>query len=433
MAIAKSRSKRGSKRERSPEYWNQIVRGPLRNIESHFADSTKLGINTMRLNFERFTANLTPKDSKFWLQNLTMNVIEGFLRWYLETHDVEYQSGFLIRARTWRMYYCEEMNKEFPYNLKKQMKSLVCETLTNEYGLNKTSKFQPTINVDDLLYLTHHLMAISNEYFPTPRQRQQHNTLRKMMTSTSARPGTLLESSGYFKSNDALKWGDIEIFMVKVPRHPNCKVLLVRSKHRLNKGKRNKGAAPIFTYTERNDNLGLCVVQDILEYGFQDEVFASDRIKKPRDIWLYTDVPEHRLSVPIHIKESKKDIPVFRPATRDSEGNWITHPTRALTYTQAAEDEKRVCKSAGLKDLGSLYKYRKGAAAKLDPNLTEHKRNHIMGHVRGDVFRYYVNQIVDVDTQSIFLETPSRDALIKLSSNSSLTRDPFNGFIYSFG
>jgi Protein of unknown function (DUF3435) len=77
-------------------------------------------------------------------------------------------------------------------------------------------------------------------------------------------------------------------------------------------------------------------------------------------------VPEHRLSVPIHIKESKKDIPVFRPATRDSEGNWITHPTRALTYTQAAEDEKRVCKSAGLKDLGSHYKYHKGAAAKLD-------------------------------------------------------------------
>jgi hypothetical protein len=67
--------------------------------------------------------------------------------------------------------------------------------------------------------------------------------------------------------------------------------------------------------------------------------------------------------------EYKKDIdrtPIFRPATRDSEGNWITHPTRALTYAQAAEDEKRICKSAGLKDLGSLYKYRKGTAARLD-------------------------------------------------------------------
>lgn len=57
-------------------------------------------------------------------------------------------------------------------------------------------------------------------------------------------------------------------------------------------------------------------------------------------------------------------------------------------------------------------------------NTTEHKRNHIMGQTRGDVFRFYVNQIVDVDTQSIFLETPSRNALLKLSSNSGLTRDP---------
>ncbi|KAN0069878.1 hypothetical protein V8E54_012184 [Elaphomyces granulatus] len=83
---------------------------------------------------------------------------------------------------------------------------------------------------------------------------------------------------------------------------------------------------------------------------------------------------------------------------------------RALTSTQAAEDEKRVCKSAGLKDLGSLYKYRKGAAAMLDPDITEHK----------PILSMYVNQIVDVDTQFIFLDTPSRDARIKLSS---LTRE----------
>ena len=119
----------------------------------------------------------------------------------------------------------------------------MCQNLTEEYGLIKMSKFQPSVNVDDLLYLVHHLVAISNEHFPTPRQRQQHNTLRKMMTSTSAHPRTLLESSGYFRSNDALKWGDVDIFMVKVPDYPNCKVILIRSKHRLNKGKRNKGFA----------------------------------------------------------------------------------------------------------------------------------------------------------------------------------------------
>lgn len=72
-----------------------------------------------------------------------------------------------------------------------------------------------------------------------------------------------------------------------------------------------KHESPIFSYTERNDNLGFCVIQDILEFAFQDEVFASECIKQPRDLWLYTDVLDHRLSVPIHIKESKKDIPVF--------------------------------------------------------------------------------------------------------------------------
>jgi hypothetical protein len=116
------------------------------------------------------------------------------------------------------------MKVDFPYALKGQMKDvsnillkitkfftsetylqLVCGVLTDEYGLEKTGKLSPVVNVDDLLYLVHHSIAISDESFPTPRQRQQHNTLRKMMTSTSARPGTLLESSGYYRSNDALK------------------------------------------------------------------------------------------------------------------------------------------------------------------------------------------------------------------------------------
>lgn len=64
-----------------------------------------------------------------------------------------------------------------------------------------------------------------------------------MMTSTSARPGTLIESSGYIYEDDALKWKDIELFMVKHPEYPTSKVLLMRVIHRLNKGRRNGGVA----------------------------------------------------------------------------------------------------------------------------------------------------------------------------------------------
>jgi Protein of unknown function (DUF3435) len=54
-------------------------------------------------------------------------------------------------------------------------------------------------------------------------------------------------------------------------------------------------------------------------------------------------------------------------------------------------------------------------------HLDEHSRNNIMGHKRSGTFAHYV-QVRD-DTQSAFMETPARDALLKLSSNASLTRD----------
>ena len=62
------------------------------------------------------------------------------------------------------------------------------------------------------------------------------------MTSTTAHPGTLVVSSGYMrKGKDTLKWKDIELFMVKHPEELSCQTLLMRVRHRLNKGKRNQG------------------------------------------------------------------------------------------------------------------------------------------------------------------------------------------------
>ncbi|OJD09731.1 hypothetical protein AJ78_08955 [Emergomyces pasteurianus Ep9510] len=47
-----------------------------------------------------------------------------------------------------------------------------------------------------------------------------------------------------------------------------------------------------------------------------------------------------------------------------------------------------------------------------------------MGHSRSGIFMAYLNELVNCDTQSVFLRTSTRDALIALSTNSSLTRDP---------
>lgn len=121
----------------------------------------------------------------------------------------------------------------------------------------------------------------------------------------------------------------------------------------------------MFTYTERNDNLGLCVIQDVLMYAFLDDAFDSPYITCPQDIWRLTTVPEHRHSTPIHFKRSIQDVPIFRRSTRGRNGVSTTDPTLAISYSQMREYEKEASLAAGFKERGSLYKYRKGAAANL--------------------------------------------------------------------
>lgn len=54
-------------------------------------------------------------------------------------------------------------------------------------------------------------------------------------------------------------------------------------------------------------------------------------------------------------------------------------------------------------------------------HLDEHSRNAIIGHRRSGTFAYYIS--VRNNTQSTFIKTPARDALLKLTCNSSLTRN----------
>ncbi|KAN0071700.1 hypothetical protein V8E54_010296 [Elaphomyces granulatus] len=174
---------------------------------------------------------LKPWNPKHWLENVTLRLIEVYLHWYFDTNlnIVMYRSGFLAILEDLLV------RELFPHDLRRNMTMLVCTTLTDEYELDLRANTQPSV-IDDLLY-----------------------TLRKAisLTSSSARPGTLVEASGYIRSNNELKWEDVN------PEDPTCQVLLMRVKHRLNKGKRNKGVPPVFTHTERNDNLGICIIRDI--------------------------------------------------------------------------------------------------------------------------------------------------------------------------
>jgi hypothetical protein len=101
-------------------------------------------------------------------------------------------------------------------------------------------------------------------------------------------------------------------------------------------------------------------------YAFLDDAFESPFIKRPREIWELINVPGHRHSTPIHFKKSMKDVPILRRATRNKDRIFVTDPEKALLYIQVREWEEDSSALAGLRERGSLYKYRKRAAANLN-------------------------------------------------------------------
>lgn len=88
------------------------------------------------------------------------------------------------------MFLCKEMDCRLPLSL--QPKTDILDKCGSRLDLG--AKAQLSVNIYDLLFTTYHLMAASDVHFPTVQGQHQLSTLRKMMTSTSARPGTLVES-----------------------------------------------------------------------------------------------------------------------------------------------------------------------------------------------------------------------------------------------
>ncbi len=59
--------------------------------------------------------------------------------------------------------------------------------------------------------------------------------------STTPRGGTVVESTCYYGTNDAVTYGDIRLFAMRDPDNPNGVKLGMLVQLRLLKGKRNRG------------------------------------------------------------------------------------------------------------------------------------------------------------------------------------------------
>jgi hypothetical protein len=83
------------------------------------------------------------------------------------------------------------------------------------------------MNNDDVLAVLRYHWTVCTGYYPIERQRLQHVLLILLYAGTSARPGILIEGGGYYDENDALKYKDIKVHLVRDPDNPSRTIVVM--------------------------------------------------------------------------------------------------------------------------------------------------------------------------------------------------------------
>jgi Protein of unknown function (DUF3435) len=112
--------------------------------------------------------------------------------------------------------------------------------LIDKYELKQTGRFRGTMNADDVLAILHHHWVLSDDFFPIEADRFGLAFRDIFCRSTTARGGTVVESSGYFGTNEALEYGDIKLYAVRDTEYPGSVKLGALIQLRLLKGRRNR-------------------------------------------------------------------------------------------------------------------------------------------------------------------------------------------------
>jgi hypothetical protein len=114
------------------------------------------------------------------------------------------------------------------------------DVLIGQFELKHTGRFRGAMNADNVVSVLHR-WVLCNDYYPEGRQRLQHAIMNIFCSSTTAGAGTIVESSCYFGRNEAVEYGDIELYALRDNEYPGGVKLGMLIQLRLLKGRRNRG------------------------------------------------------------------------------------------------------------------------------------------------------------------------------------------------
>lgn len=98
-----------------------------------------------------------------------------------------------------------------------------------------------------------------------------------MIAYTSSRPGAIIESGCYSGTNEALRYKDVRVTVVRNPDEIGNNVMVMEIDILLMKGKRNKGDLTTYVIHEQDDNLAFCPIIHFLAIAFADNAFDPEK------------------------------------------------------------------------------------------------------------------------------------------------------------
>ncbi|KAJ6591628.1 hypothetical protein DFH09DRAFT_180020 [Mycena vulgaris] len=213
--------------------------------------------------------------------------------------------------------------------------------------------------------------------FRTFRSKAQFNVINDLSALTGERPGAIMESTSYRKTNEALTWADVKFMIIPnstTPREPHQSLLVT---FRLPKGHRGDEHyfKSFFLLQEPVGQRAHCLVTILLYLALLDAIF--------RDVDSIGEIVNPLIApTAVHIlelKEECKSMLVFR-GEEYIDGHWVTSATRALQASTHSNQLNRVTLAMGFKVLMAMYCWRRGAAGRFNEVLGEEKRKNLMTH-----------------------------------------------------
>ncbi|KAK2786804.1 hypothetical protein FQN53_006101 [Emmonsiellopsis sp. PD_33] len=217
--------------------------------------------------------------------------------------------------------------------IEEQVREFILRLWTDEYNLDLSVQYKPTLSVEDLLSVLYYHWCLDMSAVPHEWYTVQLPLLMLMTAYTSSRPGALIESGCVRGSNDALQYRDVVLRVIPNLEDPERHVLVI------------------------------------------------ERIDSPDDIFRI-DVPPCCNSLQWRWRSEKLNIPVFHH-TYHTAHRVRTSPDCALPY------------DAFNQYLQPLIPYciRRATANAVDDVVLAAERNQVLGHSQTDIFeRSYLLQ-----------------------------------------